>query len=71
LKNETQVKGVVARLKQETGVKGENEMADFIEDDIGAYAQDETEAFVARNVTLPSNLDSKLWRLKVQLGFEK
>jgi len=46
-------------------------MADFIEDDMGGYAQDETEAFVARNVTLPSNLDSKLWRLKVKLGFEK
>lgn len=71
MRNTTQVSSLVDRLKKETGVKGEDEMADFIEDDMGGYAQDETEAFVARNVTLPSNLDSKLWRLKVKLGFEK
>jgi hypothetical protein len=64
--------GVVERLKFETGVKGDHEMAGFIEDDLaGPSNHDENEAFVARNVTLPSNLDSKLWRLKVQLGFEK
>jgi hypothetical protein len=29
------------------------------------------EADVARNVNLPSNVDSKLWRLKVKPGVER
>lgn len=38
MRNTTQVSSVVDRLKKETGVKGEDEMADFIEDDMGGYA---------------------------------
>lgn len=56
------------RLKAETGIKNED---DFIVDDMRESNIDENEAYVARNVNLPSNMDSKLWRLKVTLGMER
>lgn len=67
MKNEDEL---VRRLKSETGFKEED---DFIVNDgfePEAFA-DENEAYVARNVNLPSNLDSKLWRLKVTPGLER
>ena len=36
-----------------------------------SYDQEEIAQMIVRDVTLPSNKDSKLWRLKVKPGLER
>lgn len=71
------VRDVVKRLeeqyKQESGdVKDEDLEEDDVSlgDDAASFVDFETEG-ISRDVNLPSNMDSKLWRLKVKPGMER
>jgi hypothetical protein len=62
--------------KSEAGVKSEDD-GQIKDEDLDSQLADEDdimsdeEANVARDVNLPSSLDSKLWRLKVKNGLER
>jgi transcription elongation factor SPT5 len=65
-------------LSRKREVKSEAGDADQVKDeDLESQLASENdlmsdeEADVARNVNLPSNVDSKLWRLKVKPGIER
>ena len=65
-------------LSRKREVKSEADGDDFIKDeDLDSQLADDDElmsdeeAEVARDVNLPSSLDSKLWRLKVKPGLER
>lgn len=72
------VEDVVKRLEEKYKVEEDFEVKDEVldEDDIGMYGDDDafmdvdTEGLI-RDVNLPSNMDSKLWRLKVKTGMER
>ena len=68
------VKRLEEKYKLEDGVELKDE--DLEEDDLSVYGDDDafmdvdTEGLI-RDVNLPSNMDSKLWRLKVKPGMER
>ena len=72
------VADVVKRLEEKYKVEEDVEVKDEVisDDELSAYAEDDafmdvdTEGLI-RDVNLPSNMDSKLWRLKVKPGMER
>ena len=59
-------------VKIEAGVKKE-ELLDFSDSEFAEVDEvmEAEEADLARDVNLPSNMDSKLWRIKVKPGMER
>jgi len=57
-------------IKSETDEIKDEDLDSQLADDEDDVLSDE-EANVARDVNLPSSLDSKLWRLKVKTGIER
>lgn len=62
---------VVKKLEQDALKKEEQGECDLSDD--GEFDEEMVDegADIARDVFLPSNMDSKLWRLKVQKGMER
>ena len=60
-----------ALLKEEEGLDEDADLADSEFDAADDDLMDVDAGTMAREVSLPSNMDSKLWRLKVKPGMER
>lgn len=56
--------------KDEEGENSDSLDPELMKDEF-SYDQEEIAQMIVRDVTLPSNKDSKLWRLKVKPGLER
>lgn len=57
-------------LKIDETSMDESRDSEMIKDEY-SYNQEEIAQMIVRDVTLPSNKDSKLWRIKVKPGMER
>ena len=65
------LEGESDQLKDEEGEFEEDSLDPELMKDEFSYNQEEIAQMIVRDVTLPSNKDSKLWRLKVKPGMER